>query len=253
MADGEDEETKARFWPGVAELILLGTMGFVALLVVMTIFVNFLVDEAHQPIDFYSNKLRTRPYWLLIEIVVLGGGLCGVYFANMAKTLNDGLPEIAIACYLEGLAIGMTQLGRVSAASSLTSLCIYGFLAPCLCMITLVPTFPVNRPGIFYSVLYFIVGVIFVFWVKVGVKRHIYVDGHPKILPPGAERLFEVWYEAAFKWNPVLTICTSMAYGVEFLVYKGEYGYASALAYSVVASLILAGCCHQFRTGTELE
>merc|ERR1712139_381047 len=120
-------------------------------------------------------------------------------------------------------------------------------------MVTLAPTLPLNRPGVIYAVIYFICNMIFVEWCKIGVWRHIGVDGHKPILPVGAERLFQIWHQAIFKWNPLLLTLTSLAYGVEYLQFVGEYGWACALAYFVIAFLLLAGCCQQFRTGTELE
>jgi len=242
-----------RFWPGISSMVCLGTIGYIMLLSVWTIFINFISDEAHQPLDFYSNKLRTKPYWLVIELVVLGGGIAGVYQTNQMKVLNEGLPEVAIACYLQGLVIAFSTSFGCSAATSLTAMLLYFFVGPALCMVTLVPTLPMNRPGVFYGVIFFIVNVIFVAWVRVGVRRHVNRDGASRILPPGAERLFELWCEAVFKWNPLLATLTSLIYGVEHLQFVGEYGWACALGFYVIAFLLLAGCCRQFKTGTELE
>lgn len=244
---------KVRFWPGVAQFTFISTMLFVAVMSVMTIVVNFFIDEARQPIDFYSNKIRTRPYWLILEILLLGGGLLGIFFTGRTDDLHNQLPELAIACYLQGFAIGMAQFGNLSAASSLTAMVIYAFISPCLVMVTVIPTLPLNRPGVLYGVCFFIINVIFVAWVKVGVKRHIGLDGAPKILPKGAEGLFEVWSKATFYWAPALMCLTSMAYGVEHLIYNGEYGWAMALGYTVISCLLLLGCCQKFRTGTELD
>lgn len=253
MAEDATADATDPFWSGIAKLMFLGALGYVMLIFLWTAFVNFIVDEAHQPIDFYSNKLRTRPYWLIIELLLLGGVLGGVFMSGQTETLNNGLPEVAIACYLEGIVIGMVELGRVSAATSLTSMLLYTLVGPALVMVTLVPTLPLNRPGVLYGILFYLVSMIFVYVAKVGVKRHIHVDGQPKVLPAGAERLFEVWVEAVLKWNPILLCMTSMAYGVEYLQYKGEYGWACALAYWMISLLLLAGCCQQFKTGTELE
>lgn len=255
--DGGVESTaadmKVRFWPGVAQFTFIITMLFVGVMSIMTIVVNFFIDEARQPIDFYSNKIRTRPYWLVLEILLLGGGLLGVFFTGQTEDLQDQVPELAIACYLQGLAIGMTQFGNLSAASSLTAMVLYAFISPCLVMVTLIPTLPMNRPGVLYGVFFFIINVIFVAWVKVGVKRHIGPDGAPKIVPKGAELLFEVWSQATYKWAPALMMLTSMAYGVEHLIYTGEYGWAMALGYTVISCLLLFGCCRGFSTGTDLD
>jgi len=251
--DAAKDDSGNAFWPGIAQMMWLGVMGYVMLSFVWTIFINFVADEAHQPLDFYSNKLRTRPYWLILEILVLAGATAGVNQSGQAKSFNDGLPEVAIACYLEGFIIALSELVQNSAATSLTAMVIYVFVGPGLCMVTLVPTLPLNRPGVFYGVLCFIVNMIFVGWLKIGVRRHIGQDGHAKLLPAGAERLFEVWNKAVFRWNPLLMTLTSMAYGVEYLQSTGEYGWACALAYYVIALLLLAGCCRQFHTGTELE
>lgn len=243
----------ARFWSGVAEMVCLGAMGYIVVCIVWTIIINFIVAEALQPLDFYSNKFRTRPYWLLIEVVLLGGGLAGMHQSGQTKVLNDGLPEIAIAVYLQGILIGIAMLAKISAAASMTAMLIYAFVGPGLCMVTLVPTLPTNRPGVWYGVLFFLVNMVFVAWFRVGVRRHTNQDGAPKILPMGAEQLFEAWSKAVFGWNPLLLTLTTLAYGVEYLQFKGEYGYACALGYYVIVFLLLAGCCHQFKTGTELE
>jgi len=247
------EPVEPETWAAVAKLVCLGTIFFIMLLFVLTIFSNFIADEAHQPLDFYSNKLRTRPYWLMLLILFLGGGIGGVYNTGQTNALNEGLPEVAIACYLEALVIGISALVKESAGTALTSMLLFLLVGSSLCLVSLVPTLPVNRPGVYYAVIYFIVNIIFVYWLKTAVKRHIHVDGQQKVVPPGSERLFICWYEVVCKWNPVMAVLTSMAYGVEYLLSTGEYGWACALAYYVIACVLLVGCCHQFKTGTALE
>lgn len=232
---------------------MLVMCGFVGLLFVWTVFINFIAKEAIQPLDFYSNKLRTRPYWLVIVVVVLGGGLAANFLTGKLKLLNEGLPEVAVAMYLQALCIGLMTLFQGSAATALTALCLYGFVGSALCMVALAPTLPFNRPGVWYAVLFFLANIAFVVWSRLGIKRYINQDVEAKCWPSGSERLFEIWAEAVMKWSLLMAVLTTLAYGVHYLQFVGEYGYACALTYYVVAFLLVLGCCRQFKTGTGLE
>merc|ERR1712046_94404 len=97
-----------------------------------------------------------------------------------------------------GILIGIANLVHISGAASLAALLLYAFVGPALCMVTLVPTLPVNRPGVLYAAIFFIVNILFVAWVKHGIRRHIDRDGEDKPLPAGSEKLFEAWSKIVF-------------------------------------------------------
>merc|ERR1740138_1060042 len=135
-----------QIWPRVAQGLEITVFSYTVLMFLTVVFMNFVVDEAHQPLDFYSNKLRTRPYWLVIIVLALGGCAFAAYYTDRTKQLNENLPEIAIASYLQGLLLGVLEFARESAAAALTSTLLYTFVGATLVMVTLVPTVPMDRP-----------------------------------------------------------------------------------------------------------
>lgn len=240
-------------WQPVAQGLSFLGAAFVAITLILTVFMNFCTDERHHPLDFYSNKIRTRPYWLLIELVLLAGILVAVFLVKLPQQINDNLPEVAIAAYAQGLIIGVSELTGESASASFTSMVLYAFVCCAIVVMTLIPTLQFARPGAFYAGMYLVFNMIIVAWIRTGVKRHLGVDGGQKLLPAGAERLFQLWAVAVLRWNPLVLVLTSMAYVVVHLYDTENYGWACAIFYYILAGLLVFGCCKSFNDGTELE
>lgn len=233
------------------------------------VFINFFGDEDSQPLDYYSNKLRARPYLVVFMLLIfLGIGLvCGI--TDRLELMRQLLPELLIAAYLQGYAIFGSILVLESSAAALVAALAYSFVSAATAVITVIPTLPARRPGVFYSGMFFVLNVIWVLWAGLAIRRiqqanrrhalDLATDDDEELqkrdllVPAGAERLPYIWAQVVCKWSPVMMIVTSMVYGCDYLLEEDKYGPACALAYYIVAFLLVLGCCHGFRFGTELE
>jgi len=63
----------------------------------------------------------------------------------------------------------------------------------------------------------------------------------------------ELWAQAVLWGNPVLLLFLNLTFGILWQLEQDNYGPALAISYVVVTIVLLAGCCHKFRSGTELE
>merc|ERR1712032_982383 len=201
----------------------------------------------------YSNKIRTRPYWFLLMVF---GFVALTVLAATGGRLSlflDYQPELAIAAFLQGFAIGGTVLVRLSAGAALTAMIAYPALAAATVAIVLIPTLPMDRAGAYYSGAFFILNILWVAWLSEGVRRYLHEDASRQLLPPGAEKMTKLWAMSVYGWSPLLLIGTSLAYAVDQLIAVGKYGFACALAYYVVAALFLLGCCYSFQSTTTMD
>lgn len=225
----------------------------VGLTVLWFAFLNFVANEVYHPLDFYSNTLRTKPYWYMIEVVLLGGIVAGVASTGQLGTFHKFLPELASAIYLQGLAITLVVALSLSAGAAMTAQLAYAFTAACLTLIVTIPTAPGKRPGVVYSGLYFLINIIWVAWLRVGMRRHYGRDNKQVNYPPGFEKLPQLWASAVLWGNPLLLFITNLVYLVVYMIDLGMYGGAFAAAYFVVSTVLVLGCCRSYRAGTELE
>jgi MFS family permease len=240
-------------WKTLAEVLAYVCNAFVILVAMWCLFINFVADESHHPLDYYSNKMRTKPYWVIIVSFVLFGLMGAVYGANSTKSLNETLPEVAISCYLEGLIIGSVALFGESAATAVVACILYFFVAGCITTMVLIPTLDFTRAGAYYAGMFLVANMIFVGWAQLAVRRHLTLDGGKKLVPAGSERLFQAWSRAVFRWNPLVVCVQSLIYTVHHLNDVKKYGMACAIGYYVIATLLVCGCCKSFTDGTELE
>lgn len=230
-----------------------GSRIFVDAVVLWFAFVNFAGDEVNHPLDFYSNKIRTRPYWFLLMVVIFVALTAFASTGGRMSLFLDHQPELAIAAFLLGFAIGVTVLVRLSAGAALAAMIAYPLVAAATVAIVLIPTLHIDRPGAYYSGAYFIFHILWVAWLNEGVRRHLREDASRSLLPPGAEKMTQLWAASVYGWSPLLFIGTTLAYAVDHLVAVGRYGFACALAYYVVAGLLLIGCCYRYRSTTTMN
>lgn len=234
----------------VVWFVLLGQTGLAA---VWFMFRNFLSDELYHPLDFYSNKLRTRPHYLALVLGVLGGGAVLILFSGILWTVFDTLPELGFAVQLQALVLGAVMIVRESAAAGLVATALNAFVAAGTARIATIPDMPSDQPGVFYSGAYLILGMIFAEWMRVGAERHVDHDGEKSPLPPGAERLPQLWAKTVRYGNPALLVVTNLVFLELYMLEQNEYGWGCAILFYVVAAVLLFGCCYRFRAGTEVE
>jgi len=269
----------SRWWPHLLLMavdlwvVLAQGLGYVsaafgAFVFLWFVFINFLAGEEHQPLDYYSNKVRMRPYLVLVFLIVLAGIPLLISITDRLGLMVNLLPELLIAAYLQGLGITGSILVLESAAASVIAMTAYAFISTGTVLITLIPTFQARRPGVFYSGIYFVLNIIWVIWIGLAVQRlqRQYMqerdlemsfdddedEKRDALVPAGAERVPQIWAQVVCRFTPVLLIVTSMVYGVDYLLEEDEYGWACALAYYITSCLLVVGCCRGFKFGTEL-
>lgn len=257
-------------WILLAQVLSIFTLGFVILVFIWFLFINFLAEEEQQPLDFYSNKLRLRPPYIVFTFLAFTGIALSISITPRLGLMVHKLPELLIAAYLLGLLIGCNVLFFESAAACLVAMLAYAFVGPATALISMIPTLNARRPAVFYSGAFFVLNIVWVVWVGIGVRRIAQKhqmsssldlsfddeDGEPKpdlLIPAGSERVPQIWAQVVCKWSPVLMIMTTMAYGVDYLLEEDEYGWACALAYFIIVFLLVFGCCRGFKYGTELQ
>lgn len=258
----------ADFWVVLAQVLSYCTAIFVAIVYIWFVLINFLLGEEHQPLDYYSNKVRMRPYLVIVFLFVLAGIPLAIGISDRLETMVKLLPEVMIAAYLQGITIAGSILVSESAAASVVAMTAYAFISPATVVITLIPNLSdYKRPGPWYSGAYFALNIIWVLWIGLAVQRlqrqyaqerdfEMALDEDDEkreaLVPAGAERVPQIWAQVVCKFTPVLFVITSMVYGVDYLLEEDEYGLACALAFYIVSFLLVIGCCHGFKFGTEL-
>mmetsp|Transcript_53505 Transcript_53505/g.171459 ORF Transcript_53505/g.171459 Transcript_53505/m.171459 type:complete len:243 (+) Transcript_53505:132-860(+) len=240
----------AETWEVAAQVFGYVSLVYVGLTSSWFLVVNFLAAEESQPLDYYSNKLRIRPYWYALIILALVAVTLAVSITDQLGLLVKTLPELVVTAYLQGLTIAATVGLFESSAAALVSMLFYVVVGTATLLIVTIPTPPFGRPGVVYSNAFLVAKMVGVAWLKIGVGRH-YIDTKP--LPAGAERLPELWAKAVLWGNPLLLIILDLLYAVLWQLEKDNFGSALSISYFVVASLLLLGCCHSYRAGTELD
>eukprot|EP00930_Biecheleria_cincta_P057202 TRINITY_DN43177_c0_g1_i1.p1 TRINITY_DN43177_c0_g1~~TRINITY_DN43177_c0_g1_i1.p1 ORF type:complete len:265 (+),score=48.79 TRINITY_DN43177_c0_g1_i1:27-821(+) len=253
------------FWMLVARICWLSAYGVTAFSALWFAFINFLGDEANHPLDFLSNKLRTRPYWYLLVLFGLGGLVSADIFSGEVEELQSTLPELMVSVNLEGFMLVGTMMLNESAAAGMVVMLLHIIISKGLVLIVSIPTLDF-LPGAIYANMYFFLYMFFVFVLKTGAERHGHLldkqeagnNQNPakksKVkLPEGASTVPRLWARTILYGNPVLMILSDILFLAVYLMSRGEYGKALTICYSIVATLLLFGCCSQFRAGTTVE
>eukprot|EP00929_Paragymnodinium_shiwhaense_P101249 TRINITY_DN64199_c0_g1_i4.p1 TRINITY_DN64199_c0_g1~~TRINITY_DN64199_c0_g1_i4.p1 ORF type:complete len:275 (+),score=34.77 TRINITY_DN64199_c0_g1_i4:72-827(+) len=241
------------FWESAAYWYTQGCGGAIGLVVLWFGMVNYIGAEEHHPLDWYSNKMRTRPYWFVLEVLFFGSVAAGLWFGSQLEFFCSLIPELLIAVDSLGLVIGVVVLFGESAAATLTAWAIYTFVSACIVIIIIIPTPPVSRPGLVYSSVFLVVNVLLVIWVELGVYRHLDREKRDPLIPVGSETMPRLWAKAVKRATPLLLIVTNLLYLSQSLVAQNNYGSAAAIVYYVVAVLLLLGCCGSYRADTVIE
>jgi len=250
------------FWMFVARICWIAAYGVTAFSALWFAFVNFLGDEANHPLDFLSNKLRSRPYWYLLVLFGLGGLVGADIFSGEVEELQSTLPELMVALNVEGFLLVGTMMLKESAAAGMVTMLLHIIVSKGLVLIVSIPNLDF-LPGAMYANMYFFLYMFFVFVVKTGAERHadllVKQDENPEMtkskvrVPEGASTVPRLWARTILYGNPVLMILTDILFLAVYLMSRGEYGKALTICYSIVATLLLFGCCSQFRAGTTVE
>ncbi|CAE7224112.1 unnamed protein product, partial [Symbiodinium necroappetens] len=127
--------------------------------------VNFVGDEAYHPLDFFSNKMRTRPYWYL-AVVAATGGLLGLDMASgYLEELSNALPELVVCTNLQGFVLVGTMMFSESAGAAMVTMLAHMIVTKGFVVVITIPTAPF-MPGAVYSNAYFMMYIFFVFFLK---------------------------------------------------------------------------------------
>jgi|Transcript_85580 hypothetical protein len=244
--------TASAVWVDFAYMLGMAAFGVLIAIAVLFVYTNFIQPEMYHPLDWYSNKLRTRPHNFLGLIFIFGISSM-VIMVTGSLPLMLKVPELAVAVYLQGFMIMVVMIAKESTATALCALLLYEFMCIASVLIVMIPDVPGNEPGWIYSAMFLIMNMVFTFWIKAGVRRHHGHDGEDKLVPEGAGRLFELWEKTVLRGNPLLLIATNLAFLCVFQINAGSIGWALAILYYVVAGLLLAGCCYSYRAGTEVD
>eukprot|EP00927_Polykrikos_kofoidii_P045750 TRINITY_DN39842_c0_g1_i1.p1 TRINITY_DN39842_c0_g1~~TRINITY_DN39842_c0_g1_i1.p1 ORF type:complete len:249 (+),score=30.16 TRINITY_DN39842_c0_g1_i1:47-793(+) len=242
--------------PVVAQMLRWVYIGVTCVVAFWFILINFLGDERTHPLDYYSNKLRTRPYLFAAEILFLAASMGILIASGQLQLFEQALPEVAIAVQAQGLVIAVNVLLKVSSAASLTSVGFYIFTGAISVVIIISASLPIKRQGVVFSSVYIVLNVVFVVWLGNGVKRHLGHDKGEALVPEGAEVMPRVWSSTVKTSAPSLLVLTNILYLSEYLFTQGRYGQVGAVLYTFVSCLLIAGCCHEFRgenTTTAVE
>jgi len=241
-------------WETAAEVLGWTYLVVVSLLLLWFGTMNFIVDEKYHPLDFYSNLLRTRPFWYILIFVFFASVFASALLSEHAfGFLVGAFPELAVAMYLQGLIAVGGLLRRESTAAALAGALLYSLTATATALMVTIPDLPVERPGAIYASFFLLANIVWVVWVSEGVGRHVVNEGNPRLLPDGAECVPKRFMRTTLWGNPVLLIVLNFWFGVLWQIEIQSYGTALCFIYILVASGLVLGCCYNYRAGTEFE
>lgn len=242
----------APVWETAAQVLGVTFLVAVVLPMVSFVYMNFVVAEEKHPLDYYSNRLRTRPFYFVGILGFFAAlGTTAIVFPDVSGFVIGAFPELAVAMYLQGLVIVGILLRRESAAAALTGALFYSIAGIATALIVTIPEIPVDRPGALYANAFLLANIVWVLWVSLGVGRRR--GQQHRLLPQGAECVPRQWSKAVLWGNPALLLFLDSFFGVLWQLERGDYGLAFSISYILVATLLLLGCCYNFRAGTEVE
>ncbi|CAE7183873.1 unnamed protein product [Symbiodinium microadriaticum] len=253
----QSNEEGHNFWMLTSQVCFYAAYGTTGLAAVWFAAVNFVGDEAYHPLDFFSNKMRTRPYWYL-AVVAATGGLLGLDMASgYLEELSNALPELVVCTNLQGFVLVGTMMFSESAGAAMVTMLAHMIVTKGFVVVITIPTAPF-MPGAVYSNAYFMMYIFFVFFLKVGAERHarhlVKIQFQSKFaLPDGAERVPKLWARTVLRGCPVLLLVTDILFLAVYLMSRGEYGKTITILYFITALGMLLGCCSQYKSGTTVE
>lgn len=245
------------FWMQSSRVCFYAAYGTTGVAAVWFAFINFLGDELYHPLDFFSNKMRTRPYWYFLVLAATGGLLSIDMASGYLDELSNTLPELVVCTNLQGFVLVGRMMLSESAGAAMVTMLAHMIITKGLVVIVTVPTAPF-MPGAVYSNGYFLLYMFFVFFLKVGAERHARyltkIEFHSKfVLKEGAERVPKLWAHTILRGCPILLVVTDILFLAVYLMSRGEYGKAITILYFITALAMLLGCCSQYKSGTTVE
>ncbi|OLP95238.1 hypothetical protein AK812_SmicGene22660 [Symbiodinium microadriaticum] len=161
----QSNEEGHNFWMLTSQVCFYAAYGTTGLAAVWFAAVNFVGDEAYHPLDFFSNKMRTRPYWYL-AVVAATGGLLGLDMASgYLEELSNALPELVVCTNLQGFVLVGTMMFSESAGAAMVTMLAHMIVTKGFVVVITIPTAPF-MPGAVYSNAYFMMYIFFVFFLK---------------------------------------------------------------------------------------
>jgi len=242
----------ADMWGAVARVLTFAAGALIGIILLKFITFNFLADEKYHPVDYFSNVMRTKPPCFMLVVVALAGSAVGSIMSGQLGLLQETLPEVIIAVDLLGMVIFATVFRHFSAAAALVAVLLYEISSVANVIAVMVVT-PPEEPGWVYGSAFLVLNFVWVAWLRVAIQRYTGRDGNESPLPHGADTLPRLWAKAALYGIPMLLVSTNVLYFIAYLAKVGSYGWASALSLYTVSGVLILGCCHSYRSGTELE
>mmetsp|Transcript_99369 Transcript_99369/g.259093 ORF Transcript_99369/g.259093 Transcript_99369/m.259093 type:complete len:274 (-) Transcript_99369:179-1000(-) len=242
---------------------------------------NFLVAEVYHPLDYFSNKLRSRPHVFLLA--ALGLALCAALpsVLGISAALLAALPDLAAVVYGLGLVIFVKVWTQESTAAGLLALLLYAPVSFATVLIVMSPVLTENWAGWLYCNLYLVAHLVWVLWLRTAANRRMTGEkitlmspawrrrlccccqrcarepDEPleptSLLPEGSEKLTRLWERAVHFAAPLLLVFSNVVNLLIHLVKERELGWTFAVSYWLLACALLAGCSYDYRAGTEVE
>lgn len=227
-------------------LACVGT-GIMMATIIWFVGTNCLMPEEKHPLDFYSNVVRTKPYVFILLLISFLGSAGSIYATGSHGLFRNTVPELVVVVYTQGILIVLMVWREISAAGAWVSGMMYSVLSACMLVFLLSFDPPISETGWFYSVVFLLAHIFIVIWLRFAVNRHASLDQGNPLVPMGAERLTRAWQHVVFNQTPVLLASSSALYLLLYQLKLNRYGGAFAVTYGLIASVLLAGCCHGAR------
>lgn len=239
-------------WEAASKVLMFVSAIMTGIIFVKFFIINFIAIEKYHPLDYFSNKMRTKPPCCLLMMVALGGSMWGLILSGQLMLFMQMLPEVAIAVYAQGIIICVKIFVGYSAAAALVAVLLYAVVSIVNIMAVMVVT-PPDEPGWIYGSAFLVINFVWIVLLRIAIKRHVGRDGKENPLPPGADKLPKLWAEGVILGTFPILVSTNIVYFVAYLVSVGKYGWACAISLYTVSGVLLLGCCYSYRSGTELE
>lgn len=165
---------------------------------------NYLADEIHHPLDYFSNKLRSRPH--VYVMVTAGLTICAAapVVLGISAALLDALPELAAVVYGLGLAIYGIVWSRESTAAGLLALLLYAPLALATVLIVMSPVITEDWAGWLYCNMYLFAHLFWVVWLRNSADRRDRRAHAAALAAAAADNNKVTWIQ---KWRGRLCCC----------------------------------------------
>jgi hypothetical protein len=236
--------------------------------------VNFGGDERKHPLDYFSNKLRSRPHVFFLTVAALVACALLPVVMGINDEMAESLPGLAAVIYGLGLAIFCKVSASESTAAGLMALLLYAPTSFFTVLIIMSPMLTESWAGWMYSNMYLAAHLFWVLWLRANANRRKEPSAQQDpdeeepslnccqrccrvevtdLLPKGSDKLTLMWEKAVYFTVPLLLVVSNLMNLFMYCIEEGENGWAAAMAFWMIACSLLAGCCLDYRAGTEVE